>query len=687
VLRIRTLGGLFAADEAGEPIGGAASQRRLLALLAVLAVAGDAGLSRDKLIAILWPDSEEERARHSLTQGLYAARRALGADDLFVAGGDVRLNRERVASDVQEFEAALEADDLVRALAVYQGPFLDGFYLPGSTEFEQWSSAHRQRLEDRAVGALERLARGAEEAGELREALDWRRRLAAVRPLDASVAVSLMQVLAQSGDRAGALQHARLHETLLRDQLGLAADPVVSALAERLREPVEWQAEVATATLVPSAPLDELEEPPPIDERRAPPVRYVGGRTVTLGEDPVRVVPPPGPGRAGWRWLTWLVAASLALAAGIWAWRREPAPVAAPAPAPLAQRIVVAPFRVSGASASLAYLRDGLVELLSTRLADDSASRSVDAGAVLAAWRGAGLGRSVDVSRDTVVALARRLGAERVVLGSVVGTPSRVVLSADVVGVPGGAPLARAAVEGPADSLSALVDRLAARLLVAGAGEEASLAAQTSGVAAGAARVPRRAGRLPARQSGGGRATLRRGAGARLGVRAGGAAARAHGRPAAPPAGAGAGAGRRLARSRRARRAGAGAARRDGGAALSGTVAWSTSSWRPGSGWSTCRPTARSRGTSWPRAWRARGPWRTRRARRGRGRRSGAHWRCSPASRPRASCSRSCRRGRRRRGATCRTCRSPPSCAGAPRWPRGARWRSPTPARPTCARW
>ncbi|MDF1503502.1 BTAD domain-containing putative transcriptional regulator, partial [Roseisolibacter sp. H3M3-2] len=488
MLRIRTLGGLFAADAAGEPMGGAASQRRLLALLAVLAVAGDAGLSRDKLIAILWPDSEEERARHSLTQGLYAARRALGVDDLFVTGGDIRLNRDRIASDVQEFESALDADELGRAAALYQGPFLDGFYLPGSTEFEQWSSMQRQRLEDRAVGALDRLARAAEEAGELREALDWRRRLAAIRPLDAAVAVSLMQVLAQSGDRAGALQHARLHETLLRDQLGLDADPVVTALAERLREPVEWQAEGATATLAPPAPPEEPPPLPPVDEEEPSdvddgpprsPVRYVGGRTVTLGEAPIRVVPPPG--RRRWRWPVAGALSLLALIAVVAVWQREPDPPPAAAPASLTQRLVVAPFRVSGASASLAYLRDGLVELLSTRLADDSTARSVDAGAVLAAWRATGVGRTMELPRDTVVALAGRLGAERVVLGSVVGTPSRIVLSADVVGVAGGALLGRASVEGPADSLSALVDRLAARLLVAGAGEEASLAAQTSG--------------------------------------------------------------------------------------------------------------------------------------------------------------------------------------------------------------
>jgi hypothetical protein len=87
---------------------------------------------------------------------------------------------------------------------------------------------------------------------------------------------------------------------------------------------------------------------------------------------------------------------------------------------PVQQQVVVAPFRVTGASNPLGYLREGLVELLSTRLADDSAARAVDAGAVLGAWRRAGLTAGSVVSRQTVLEMAARLGAKRVVIGNVV---------------------------------------------------------------------------------------------------------------------------------------------------------------------------------------------------------------------------------------------------------------------------
>src|SRR5688572_25983833 len=96
----------------------AAGQRRTLALLSALAVAGDAGLSRDKIVGLLWPESDSERARHSLTQTLYLARRALRCEELFGVGADIRLNPDVIASDVRSFEAALEAVDCEVAIAL-----------------------------------------------------------------------------------------------------------------------------------------------------------------------------------------------------------------------------------------------------------------------------------------------------------------------------------------------------------------------------------------------------------------------------------------------------------------------------------------------------------------------------------------------------------------------------------------
>src|SRR5438105_5338862 len=74
--RLRTFGGLSLTSESG-PVTGAATQRRKLALLAVLATGGERGVSRDRLRGLLWSGSEAEHARPPLTQSPSAWRRVL----------------------------------------------------------------------------------------------------------------------------------------------------------------------------------------------------------------------------------------------------------------------------------------------------------------------------------------------------------------------------------------------------------------------------------------------------------------------------------------------------------------------------------------------------------------------------------------------------------------------------------
>src|SRR5205809_8127034 len=143
-LRLRPLGGL--AVVRNPPLGpGAAAQRSPLALLALLAAASERGVSRDKLLACLWHESSQEKARHLLTQTLYALRRDLHAQELFLGSSELRLNPQVVSTDVQEFEAALAQGELERAVALYHGPFLDGFCLSRAPESERWRDGDRAR--------------------------------------------------------------------------------------------------------------------------------------------------------------------------------------------------------------------------------------------------------------------------------------------------------------------------------------------------------------------------------------------------------------------------------------------------------------------------------------------------------------------------------------------------------------
>lgn len=231
---LRTFGG-FAIERDGAPLDEIGAHRKGLGLLAVLAVEGSMG--RDRLMALLWSESDTERAKGSLKQAVYMLRRQLDIPNLLLGTTELRLNPEHIQSDVHLFSRAMEEGDLATAVRHYTGPFLDGVYLERTPEFERWVEAQRLDLAQQYARALEGLARAAEAQGDHAAAAGWWRRLQGADPLNSRVAVSLMTALDTSGDRAAALQHAQIHETLLREELGIAPDPAVATLAERLRSP------------------------------------------------------------------------------------------------------------------------------------------------------------------------------------------------------------------------------------------------------------------------------------------------------------------------------------------------------------------------------------------------------------------------------------------------------------------
>src|SRR2546426_457507 len=118
MLAVQVFGGL-AVERDGAQCGGAAARRKTLALLALLAGAGRRGLSRDKLTAYLWPESDTEHGRGLLKQACYALRRDLGTPELFLGSIELRLNPGLISSDVESFEGALDQHDPARAVSLH----------------------------------------------------------------------------------------------------------------------------------------------------------------------------------------------------------------------------------------------------------------------------------------------------------------------------------------------------------------------------------------------------------------------------------------------------------------------------------------------------------------------------------------------------------------------------------------
>jgi DNA-binding SARP family transcriptional activator/uncharacterized protein HemY len=292
VHRLLLFGGAFLEGPDG-PLTGRAAQGHRLALLALLAAEHPRPLTRDRLIACLWPQSDSERGRRLLRRALHLLRAALGRDAVHSHGDELRLDAAWLQCDLWEFRAALERRDLEAVLTAYTGPFLNGIYLDEAEEFERWVEVERGHLAACFAEALEALAEQREAAGELRAAVGAWRRLSEQDPYNSHNALRLMQALAAIGGRAGALRHAAEHTALLQAEFGAEPDADVEALAARLREqpgPLPEAAGTAAPLPLPGAAgVTAVATPEDSTSVPGPPERTAGpaGSVMEAGPTPV----------------------------------------------------------------------------------------------------------------------------------------------------------------------------------------------------------------------------------------------------------------------------------------------------------------------------------------------------------------------------------------------------------------
>lgn len=376
MIELRTLGAVDLRNGDGAELRSVLVQPKRTALLAYLAVAAPRGFHRrDSLLALFWPEQDTPHARSALRQALHGLRHTLG-DDMLIARGDeeVGLERAQCRCDVWAFEQALDAGDLERAVCLYGGPFLEGFFLGGAPDFERWVEAERDRLSRRYAGALERLAEVAETRGDHAAAVQWWSRLAEHSPYTSRVAVRLMRALDAAGDRAEAIRHADQHAARLRADLDAEPDPQVATLAAQLRSQPTMR---VPPSIVPAAPM-------PFPSRVAEVAHAARPRFVA------RLAAP--------------IAGLLLLGLTSW-WAISTARARA---APL-QRIAVLPLANQTGDSAQQYLVDGVHEAVITELAQIHSLSMISRSSVVR-YRG---------STKSVPEIARELNVDALVEGAV----------------------------------------------------------------------------------------------------------------------------------------------------------------------------------------------------------------------------------------------------------------------------
>jgi len=241
----------------GEPVQ--VDRRKAVALLAYLAVTGRSH-SRDALATLFWPEGDQSQARAGLRRALAALKKALSEGWLDVDRETVSLSRDaEVWLDVDEFQDRLAECRthghppeevcpaclplLAEAAVLYRDDFLAGFTLRDSPGFDDWQFFQAQGLRDQLASALERLARGHSAQGEFEPAVAYARRWLALDPLHEPAHRCLMQLYAQSGQRAAALRQYAECERLLQEELGVPPEEETAQLFQAIKEGRERAAE------------------------------------------------------------------------------------------------------------------------------------------------------------------------------------------------------------------------------------------------------------------------------------------------------------------------------------------------------------------------------------------------------------------------------------------------------------
>ncbi|MBA3555834.1 MAG: hypothetical protein H0W29_13890, partial [Gemmatimonadales bacterium] len=382
MIELHTLGVVDLRAPDGRELRAILHQPKRLGLLAYLAAASPRRFHRrDSLLALFWPDLDQDHARAALRRSLYFLRTELGADAVSSRGDDeVGAPEDRLWCDAGALDRALAAGEPERALDLYRGGFLDGLHVEGAApEFQEWLDRERARLRDRAAMAARTLADRAEGAGRPEEAAGWVRRGLELAPEDEAALRRLLLLLERSGDRPAAI---RAYEEFAR----------------RMSQELE---------LDPSDETRELME------------------TVRSGDHTRELESEPG-------------------------------------------RIAVLPFAVRG-DARLAYLGEGMVDLLATKLDGAGEIRTVDARALLHflgderrdAMAGAGA-EPVEGRR-----VAAHFGAGRFLLGTLVEAGGRLQVGASLYDLSGRVVANVRATASGETELFELVDELARQLLAA----------------------------------------------------------------------------------------------------------------------------------------------------------------------------------------------------------------------------
>ena len=239
MIRLQVLGPVELRDGDGRELRSVLAQPKRLALLATLVVGPPGFRRRDSLLALLWPELDEARARAALNQAVRFLRRELGgsSDSVILSRGveEVGIDPSAIWCDATVFRDLMDRGEFSDALRLYRGDLLEGFFAEQGAGFEDWVGRERELLRASAARAARAVAGSLERERNFTPAVAAARRAVELADADERVMRELLQLLDRLGDRAGALQAYSSFENRLSVEFDVAPAAETVALVERIR--------------------------------------------------------------------------------------------------------------------------------------------------------------------------------------------------------------------------------------------------------------------------------------------------------------------------------------------------------------------------------------------------------------------------------------------------------------------
>lgn len=212
-------------------------------LFAYLILNPDVPHRREQLVERFWEDTPPDRGSRRLSNTLYHLQKELGDGWLERDSTTIALNRASdLTVDVWQFEQWAtypQVDAWHQAIHLYRGDLLPEIY-------EDWLLPQRVRVRDIYLDLLLKVAQHAERLGNIAQALEWYRRLAAVEPLYEEGQRGVIRALLGLERATEAFVHYQAVEQQLQAELGVPPSLLTQSLGDQAQREMQSRTLLST---------------------------------------------------------------------------------------------------------------------------------------------------------------------------------------------------------------------------------------------------------------------------------------------------------------------------------------------------------------------------------------------------------------------------------------------------------